>query len=555
MSMPAAASRSSPSTIFVASPTSGRLVERRAVGQREAVAGDVRRELRQPLEGRDVAARAACARAPRSTRSPRRRRTPCRTARARPARGAASMKVDSSRTLAAAYGSAGSSGGSGKRASMYSTITCALAQRAVLGAEERHLAQRRGGEHRLVLAARADTLLGERHALLEQHHLDLVVVVRQREAAQRDHRSCLLVVCAKPRRARAAALTRKRQSPHDRAFLDKLCPRARLAARVAALPRPMVFTNGVFDILHRGHVVYLAQARALGAQPRDRPQQRRIGARARQGPRPPAEREPTAPACWPRSRASSLVTLFDEPTPVELLKLVRPELYVKGGDYDIESLDETRLVRSWGGDARTHCRSSTATRRLRWCGASALERGCRFTSQMPTVTAASATTSRSVSGSSSHQHARQQPGDRRQQRERRQLRRRVVAHQPEPQPGSWRSRRRRSGSRARWRPASTALAGHGSPATHAPTAEQHARHRELVQQRLLGRRRDSRVARMTSVVAAPEQRAGDTQRVAEPLRRRRRWLREAFGEGPATPPNAATRPSHRQRPTGARCAR
>ena len=47
----------------------------------------------------------------------------------------------------------------------------------------------------------------------------------------------------------------------------------------------------------------------------------------------------------------SLVTLFDEATPLELLKLVRPDLYVKGGDYDIETLAETALVRSWGGDA------------------------------------------------------------------------------------------------------------------------------------------------------------------------------------------------------------
>src|SRR3954470_5187332 len=48
-------------------------------------------------------------------------------------------------------------------------------------------------------------------------------------------------------------------------LLDKLCPRDQLGTRVAALPRPLVFTNGVFDILHRGHVSYLEAARQLGA--------------------------------------------------------------------------------------------------------------------------------------------------------------------------------------------------------------------------------------------------------------------------------------------------
>jgi bifunctional ADP-heptose synthase (sugar kinase/adenylyltransferase) len=48
-------------------------------------------------------------------------------------------------------------------------------------------------------------------------------------------------------------------------FENKLCTRADLAARITALPKPVVLTNGVFDILHRGHVTYLAQARELGA--------------------------------------------------------------------------------------------------------------------------------------------------------------------------------------------------------------------------------------------------------------------------------------------------
>ena len=49
------------------------------------------------------------------------------------------------------------------------------------------------------------------------------------------------------------------------AFLDKIASREAAAQRIARLPQPVVFTNGVFDVMHRGHVTYLAQARALGA--------------------------------------------------------------------------------------------------------------------------------------------------------------------------------------------------------------------------------------------------------------------------------------------------
>ena len=135
-------------------------------------------------------------------------------------------------------------------------------------------------------------------------------------------------------------------------FLDKLCTRDDLAARVSALPEPIVFTNGVFDILHRGHVSYLAQARALGASLvlalNSDASARLLG----KGPGRPLNAETDRACVLAALESVSLVTLFDEATPVELLKRVRPQLYVKGGDYDIETLEETKWVRSWGGEAR-----------------------------------------------------------------------------------------------------------------------------------------------------------------------------------------------------------
>ncbi|HEY1393740.1 MAG TPA: D-glycero-beta-D-manno-heptose 1-phosphate adenylyltransferase [Methylibium sp.] len=139
------------------------------------------------------------------------------------------------------------------------------------------------------------------------------------------------------------------QPPALPRFFDKLCPRAALAQRLAALPRPVVFTNGVFDILHRGHVSYLAQARALGASLviglNSDVSARQLG----KGPDRPLNAEVDRAAVLAALESVGLVTLFDEPTPLELLKLVRPDIYVKGGDYDIETLAETPLVRSWGG--------------------------------------------------------------------------------------------------------------------------------------------------------------------------------------------------------------
>ncbi|MBZ8139591.1 D-glycero-beta-D-manno-heptose 1-phosphate adenylyltransferase [Rubrivivax gelatinosus] len=135
-------------------------------------------------------------------------------------------------------------------------------------------------------------------------------------------------------------------------FSDKLCARADAPARLAALPRPWVFTNGVFDVLHRGHVSYLERARALGGSlvvgVNSDVSARGLG----KGPDRPLNREEDRALVLAALESVSLVTCFDERTPVELLAELRPDIYVKGGDYDIEALEETRLVRSWGGRAQ-----------------------------------------------------------------------------------------------------------------------------------------------------------------------------------------------------------
>jgi rfaE bifunctional protein nucleotidyltransferase chain/domain len=135
------------------------------------------------------------------------------------------------------------------------------------------------------------------------------------------------------------------------ALLAKIVSRSDAARRMAALPGPVVFTNGVFDVLHRGHVSYLAQARAQGASLvvalNTDASARRLG----KGPDRPLNREEDRAIVIAALEAVSLVTWFDEDTPVQLLSELRPQLYVKGGDYDMRKLAETALVESYGGRA------------------------------------------------------------------------------------------------------------------------------------------------------------------------------------------------------------
>jgi rfaE bifunctional protein nucleotidyltransferase chain/domain len=113
--------------------------------------------------------------------------------------------------------------------------------------------------------------------------------------------------------------------------------------------RPLVFTNGVFDVLHRGHVAYLAAARDLGASllvaVNTDVSARTLG----KGPDRPLNKEADRLLVLAGLESVSVLTLFSESTPCKLIERCRPDIYVKGGDYDMEKLEETRLVRSWGG--------------------------------------------------------------------------------------------------------------------------------------------------------------------------------------------------------------
>lgn len=136
------------------------------------------------------------------------------------------------------------------------------------------------------------------------------------------------------------------------AFLAKIVSREGARECVAALPQPVVFTNGVFDVLHRGHAVYLAQARALGASLvvalNTDASARRLG----KGPDRPLNNQNDRAVLMAALEAVTLVTWFDEDTPLQLIDELRPAVLVKGGDYDMSKLAETRLVQGYGGRAQ-----------------------------------------------------------------------------------------------------------------------------------------------------------------------------------------------------------
>ncbi|HMV06372.1 MAG TPA: adenylyltransferase/cytidyltransferase family protein [Accumulibacter sp.] len=136
-------------------------------------------------------------------------------------------------------------------------------------------------------------------------------------------------------------------------FEAKIVPPEHLARRVAALPRPLVFTNGCFDLVHRGHVTLLAQARALGAALivalNSDASVRRLG----KGDDRPVNALADRLAVIAALESTTLLTWFDEDTPLQRILECRPDVLVKGGDWPVDTIVGSAEVRSWGGSVRS----------------------------------------------------------------------------------------------------------------------------------------------------------------------------------------------------------
>ena len=155
-------------------------------------------------------------------------------------------------------------------------------------------------------------------------------------------------------------------------FERKIVAPDALALRIAGLPRPLVFTNGVFDLLHRGHVTYLARARAMAGAGgaggaggallvalNSDASARRLGKGADRPINPLEDRLAVLAAL----ESVDVVSWFEDDTPAELIRLCRPDVLVKGGDWPVERIVGAQEVLAWGGSVRSiafeHERSTT----------------------------------------------------------------------------------------------------------------------------------------------------------------------------------------------------
>lgn len=135
-------------------------------------------------------------------------------------------------------------------------------------------------------------------------------------------------------------------------FRGEVVPRERLATLVATLRRQkkrLVTTNGVFDLLHVGHVRYLQQARTFGDVLIVGVNSDASARRLHKGPHRPIVPDLERAEMLLALRCVDYVTLFDEDDPRVLLEIIRPDVHVKGGDYTLERIVEREVVERYGG--------------------------------------------------------------------------------------------------------------------------------------------------------------------------------------------------------------
>jgi len=148
-------------------------------------------------------------------------------------------------------------------------------------------------------------------------------------------------------------------------FESKICPPEQLAERLGQLPRPLVFTNGCFDILHRGHVTYLAQAAALGASLIVAINTDASVKRQGKGDDRPINPQDNRAAVLAALESVALVTWFDDDTPAALIEAVKPDVLVKGGDWSIDKIVGSAETLARGGEVHSipflFATSTTAT--------------------------------------------------------------------------------------------------------------------------------------------------------------------------------------------------
>lgn len=148
-------------------------------------------------------------------------------------------------------------------------------------------------------------------------------------------------------------------------FEHKICPPEQLVERLSALPRPLVFTNGCFDILHRGHVTYLAQARAAGAAMVLALNTDASVRRQGKGSDRPINTLDNRAAVAAALSSVDLVTWFDEDTPAALIEQIKPDILIKGGDWSVDKIVGASETLARGGQVYSipflHQTSTTQT--------------------------------------------------------------------------------------------------------------------------------------------------------------------------------------------------